>query len=68
MRTKQYPILQGYTVWFLSGSSYGRDGNTNAAGAFEYKIFVTDVYPDYKKTRNMHKALSEMERRLAEDK
>ncbi|KYN28217.1 hypothetical protein ALC57_02277 [Trachymyrmex cornetzi] len=68
MRTKQYPILRGYTVWFLNGSSYGRDGNTNAAGAFGYKIFTTDVYPEYEKARSVHKALSEMERRLAEDK
>ncbi|KYN35466.1 hypothetical protein ALC56_10023 [Trachymyrmex septentrionalis] len=48
--------------------SYGKDGNTNAAGAFGYKIFATDVYPEYEKARSVHKALSEMERRLAEDK
>ncbi|EGI59212.1 hypothetical protein G5I_12638 [Acromyrmex echinatior] len=53
-----------------SGSSafYRRDGNTNAAGAFGYKIFATDVYPEYEKARSVHKALSEIERRLTEDK
>jgi len=68
MRTKQYPILQGYTVWFLGGSSYGRDGNTNAAGAFGYKSLATDVYSEYEKARNVHKATFLKWRRLAEDK
>lgn len=68
MRTKQYPILRGYTVWFLGGSSYGRDGNTNAAGAFGYKSLATDVYPEYEKARNVHKAAFLKWRKLAEDK
>ncbi|XP_070519944.1 glycerate kinase, partial [Cardiocondyla obscurior] len=68
MRTKQYPILRGYTVWFLGGSSYGRDGNTNAAGAFGYKSLATDVYPEYENARNVHKAAFLKLRRFAEDK
>ncbi|XP_011878395.1 PREDICTED: glycerate kinase-like [Vollenhovia emeryi] len=68
MRTKQYPILRGYTVWFLGCSSYGKDGNTNAAGAFGYKSLATDVYPEYEKARSVHKAAFLKWRRLAEDK
>ncbi|XP_033321336.1 glycerate kinase [Megalopta genalis] len=49
MSTEQYPILREYTVWFLGGSSYGKDGNTDAAGAFGYKSLATDIYPEYEK-------------------
>lgn len=68
MRTKQYPILRTYTVWFLGGSSYGRDGNTSAAGAFGYKSLATDVHPEYEKARSMYKTAFLKWRKLAEDK
>lgn len=68
MRTKQYPILRGYTVWFLGGSSYGKDGNTNAAGAFGYKSLATDVYSEYEKARSVHEAALLKWRGLAKDK
>lgn len=67
-RTNQYPILRRYTVWFLGGSSYGKDGNTNAAGAFGYKSLATDVYSEYEKARSAHKAALLKWRRLAEDR
>ncbi|XP_076765865.1 glycerate kinase [Xylocopa sonorina] len=54
LRTQQYPILREYTVWFLGGSSYGKDGNTNAAGAFGYKSLSTDVYPEYEKAKMLY--------------
>jgi len=68
MRTQQYPILRGYTVWFLGGSSHGRDGNTSAAGAFGYKSLATDVHPEYEKARSTYKAAFLRWRKLAEDK
>lgn len=68
MRTKQYPILRAYTVWFLGGSSYGRDGNTSAAGAFGYKSLATDVHSEYEKARSMYKTAFLKWRKLAEDK
>ncbi|EFN86137.1 Glycerate kinase [Harpegnathos saltator] len=68
MRTKQYPILRGYTVWFLGGSSYGRDGNTSAAGAYGYKSLAEDVYSEYEKARSAHKAALRKLRKLVEDK
>lgn len=68
MRTKQYPILRGYTVWFLGGSSYGRDGNTSAAGAYGYSNLVEDVYSEYEKARSAHKAALQKLRKLVEDK
>ncbi|GAB1862283.1 Glycerate kinase [Camponotus japonicus] len=68
MRIKQYPILRGYTVWFLGGSSYGRDGNTSASGAFGYKSLATDVHPEYEKARSMYKTAFLKWRKLAEDK
>ncbi|XP_032671021.1 glycerate kinase-like isoform X2 [Odontomachus brunneus] len=68
MRTKQYPILRGYTVWFLGGSSYGRDGNTSAAGAYGYKSLTEDVYSEYEKARSAHKAALQKLRELVEDK
>ncbi|XP_011704704.1 PREDICTED: glycerate kinase-like isoform X2 [Wasmannia auropunctata] len=68
MRTKQYPILREYTVWFLGGSSHGRDGNTNAAGAFGYKSLATDIYPEYEKARSVHRAALLKWRGLSEDK
>lgn len=49
LRTQQYPILRGYTVWFLGGSSYGKDGNSDAVGAFGYQSLSTDIYPEYDK-------------------
>ncbi|XP_076237872.1 glycerate kinase [Calliopsis andreniformis] len=52
LRTQQYPILREYTVWFLGGSSYGKDGNTVAAGAFSYKSLGTDVYPHFEKAHS----------------
>ncbi|KAI4481047.1 hypothetical protein M0804_009673 [Polistes exclamans] len=55
LRTKQYPILRMYTVWFLGGSSYGRDGNTDAAGAFGYKNLYTDIYPEYTKVNDKYR-------------
>lgn len=68
MRTKQYPILRGYTVWFLGGSSYGKDGNTSAAGAYGYKSLAEDVYSEYEKARSAHKAALQKLRKLVEDK
>ncbi|KAL2751139.1 glycerate kinase-like [Vespula maculifrons] len=55
LRTEQYPILRMYTVWFLGGSSYGRDGNMDAAGAFGYKNLYTDIYPEYKKIKDKYR-------------
>lgn len=55
LRTEQYPILRMYTVWFLGGSSYGRDGNTDAAGAFGYKNLYTDIYPVYNKINDKYR-------------
>ncbi|KAL2711787.1 glycerate kinase-like [Vespula squamosa] len=55
LRTEQYPILRMYTVWFLGGSSYGRDGNTDTAGAFGYKNLYTDIYPEYKKINDEYR-------------
>ncbi|KAF7386179.1 hypothetical protein HZH68_013311 [Vespula germanica] len=55
LRTEQYPILRMYTVWFLGGSSYGRDGNMNTAGAFGYKNLYTDIYPEYKKIKDKYR-------------
>lgn len=46
-RTHQYPLLREYTAWFLGGSSYGKDGNTEAAGAFGYKSLGVDIHPRY---------------------
>lgn len=68
MRTKQYPILREYTVWFLGGSSYGRDGNTRAAGAFGYKSLATDIYPEYEKARCMYETAFLKWQKLPEDK
>lgn len=51
-RTEQYPILREYTVWFLGGSSYGKDGNTVATGAFSYKSLGTDIYPNYEEAHS----------------
>ncbi|XP_017759604.1 PREDICTED: glycerate kinase-like [Eufriesea mexicana] len=53
LRTQQYPILREYTVWFLGGSSYGKDGNTDAVGAFGYKSLGTDIYPEYDKAQSV---------------
>ncbi|KAF3430632.1 hypothetical protein E2986_02457 [Frieseomelitta varia] len=52
LRTQQYPILREYTVWFSGGSSYGKDGNTPAAGAYGYKSLSTDVYPEFEKAKS----------------
>lgn len=68
MRTKQYPILRGYTVWFLGGSSYGRDGNTSAAGAYGYKSLAEDVYSEYEKARSAHTTALQKLRKLVGDK
>lgn len=68
MRTKQYPILRGYTVWFVGGSSYDRDGNSSAAGAYGYKSLATDVYPEYEKARSTYRAALLKCRQLAEAK
>ncbi|XP_050463446.1 glycerate kinase-like [Cataglyphis hispanica] len=68
MRTKQYPILRNYTVWFLGGSSDGRDGNTSAADAFGYKSLATDVHPEYEKAKSMYKTAFLKWRKLTEDK
>ncbi|KAK2583253.1 hypothetical protein KPH14_009267 [Odynerus spinipes] len=57
LRTEQYPILRMYTVWFLGGSSYGDDGNTDAAGAFGYKSLYTDIYPEYKKAKDKYRTV-----------
>ncbi|XP_031843416.1 glycerate kinase [Nomia melanderi] len=68
MRTEQYPILREYTVWFLGGSSYGRDGNTDAAGAFGYKSLGTDIYPEYEKALIAYNAAYAKWWKLNEDK
>ncbi|EZA52939.1 Glycerate kinase, partial [Ooceraea biroi] len=67
-RTRQYPILRGYTVWFAGGSSRGKDGNTGAAGAFGYRSLATDVHPEYEKACNVHRAALLEWRRLIEGK
>ncbi|XP_020278709.1 glycerate kinase-like [Pseudomyrmex gracilis] len=56
MRTKEHSILRGYTVWFVGGSSRGRDGNTRAAGAFGYRNLVTDVHSEYEKASDTYDA------------
>lgn len=53
-RTKEFPILREYVVWFLGSSSYGKDGNSNAAGAFGYKNLSTDVYPQYEEALSIY--------------
>ncbi|KAG7211729.1 hypothetical protein KM043_010975 [Ampulex compressa] len=68
LRTEQYPILRGYTVWFLGGSSYGKDGNTSAAGAYGYKSLATDVYPEYQRAKSAYYAASLEWHKLTEDK
>lgn len=64
-RTRQYPILRGYTVWFAGGSSRGKDGNTGAAGAFGYRSLATDIQLEYKKACDVHRAALFKWRRLA---
>ncbi|XP_033202006.1 glycerate kinase [Bombus vancouverensis nearcticus] len=56
LRTQQYPILREYTVWFLGGSSYGKDGNTEAVGAFGYNSLGTNVYPEFEKAQSMYQS------------
>ncbi|XP_076659706.1 glycerate kinase [Halictus rubicundus] len=68
LRTEQFPILREYTVWFLGGSSYGTDGNTNAAGAFGYKSLGTDIYPEYERALSAYNAAHSKWWKLNEDK
>ncbi|XP_017792097.1 PREDICTED: glycerate kinase-like [Habropoda laboriosa] len=68
MRTQQFPILREYTVWFLGGSSYGREGNTETAGAFGYKSLSTDVYPEYEKAQSAFNTAYAKWWKLNEDK
>ncbi|KZC09400.1 PREDICTED: glycerate kinase-like [Dufourea novaeangliae] len=68
MRTEQFPILREYTVWFLGGSSHGKDGNTSAAGAFGYKSLGTDVYPKYEKALGEYNTAYANWWKLKEDK
>lgn len=56
VRTEEHPILRGYTVWFVGGSSRGRDGNTRAAGAFGYRSLATDVHSEYEKASDTYDA------------
>ncbi|XP_076621622.1 glycerate kinase [Colletes latitarsis] len=67
MRTRQFPILKEYTVWFLGGSSYGKDGNTSAAGAFSYKSLGTDVYPEFQKALSAYHTANAKWWKLIED-
>lgn len=48
LRIRQYPILSNYTVWFLGGSSSGKDGNTEVAGAYGYGDLASGVYNQFK--------------------
>ncbi|XP_026668471.1 glycerate kinase-like [Ceratina calcarata] len=68
LQTQQYPILREYTVWFLGGSSYGKDGNTDKTGAFGYKSLSTDVYPEYSKAQRAFNAAQTEWWKLNEDK
>ncbi|XP_024945233.1 glycerate kinase isoform X2 [Cephus cinctus] len=48
LRTKQYPILNEYVVWILAGSTSGRDGNSQVAGAYGYSSLGPGVYKRFK--------------------
>lgn len=64
-RTQEYPILRRYTVWFAGGNSCGKDGNTDAAGAFGYRNIVADIRLEYEKLCNMHRMALRKKRHLA---
>ncbi|XP_034187495.2 glycerate kinase isoform X1 [Osmia lignaria lignaria] len=67
LRTQQQPILREYTVWFSGGSSYGKDGNSDAVGAFGYKSLAPDVYLTYDRTRIRYEDARDKWRRLCDE-
>ena len=55
LRCRQYPILKEYVVWFLGGSSSGKDGNSQVAGAYGYSDLVSGIYKTYEECNNQYR-------------
>ena len=68
LRCRQYPILSEYVVWFLGGSSSGKDGNSEVAGAYGYGDLPIGVYNKFKEISDRYeKAKMKMKKLVKQD-